>query len=117
MKPSRMRIRKAGIVRRDRMSFCATPTPFGLPVSDDGPIEEREEGAVILHHRINVEHGEKGVLVKDVRVGYHHDRKLLCESGGCDYCLLCKRSPFFVKCRRCDRRNGGRWSEDGITFR
>ncbi|WP_242527410.1 hypothetical protein [Ktedonosporobacter rubrisoli] len=70
------------------------PTPrrtLGVPLLDEGPIEVREEGTILLDQEIMRKQKGKSGLVKVSRRGYH-SRKLLCMSGMCVLISqLCKR--------------------------
>jgi len=55
----------------------APPGLLGLPLLDQGPIQERKEGAVLLDQRIVLQLSGKLGLVKDARRGYHSTKLLL----------------------------------------
>src|SRR6266700_3479142 len=69
-------------------------TPL-LPLLDEGPIEQGEEGTIVSDNRIIGEQLRYGRLVKDVRSGYHSCKLLL--FSGMWLVILCKRSLFCVK--------------------
>jgi len=48
------------------------PSTRSLPLLDEGPIQISEEGAIVLHHGINVEQLLQHRLVKEGRRGYHN---------------------------------------------
>ena len=48
------------------MSGPSQPRALGLPLLDDGPIEQREEGALIGHQGIMLEQGGEDGLVKEI---------------------------------------------------
>src|SRR5258708_32474190 len=48
-----------------RMGGTATDRTLGLPLLDQGPIEQGEEGTIVLHQRIMLQQMGQGGLVKE----------------------------------------------------